>query len=87
MDYMLPQDIIKRDMKERNISQRSLAKLLNVEPSLICKLLNGRLPISVRRSVAIAQALDTDALPYVHAIAMHDYYNLVSKKGTDNDKE
>ena len=72
-----PGEIIKDEIVFRGISQRLLAKTIDVPAGLLNEVLNGKRPLSAEMALLIGQALNIDPAPL---LAMQADFNLLSAK-------
>ena len=79
-----PGEIIKDEIVFRGISQRLLAKTIDVPAGLLNEVLNGKRPLSAEMALLIGQALNIDPAPL---LAMQADFNLLSAKRNNSIKE
>lgn len=72
-----PGAIIKEELAAREISQKQLAEKMEISPSLLNEVLNGKRALNTELALLIEAALDIPAEPL---LAMQTEYNMLTAK-------
>ncbi len=84
MEATLPGELIKDELKERNISQKKLAEMMGIAPSVLSETINGKRPISTSVAIALEKALDIPAEMWLNLQTQYDI-DLANIKERDNE--
>lgn len=79
-----PGEIIRDELKFRGISQRKLARTINVSPTIINELLQGKRQLNVELALLVCAALDIDAEPLME---LQTKYNITKAKRNEEFQE
>lgn len=67
-----PGELIKDELKERNMTQKELSELTGIKPSVLSETINGKRSVSLNVAVALEKVLDIPAEFWMNLQAQYD---------------
>ena len=79
-----PGELIKDELKERDMTQKQLAELTGIKPSVLSETINGKRSISLNVAVALEKALGIPAEVWMN---LQTQFNLDSTQIAEREKQ
>ena len=79
-----PGELIKDELKERNLTQKELSEMTGVKPSVLSETINGKRSVSLNVAVALEKALGISAEVWMN---LQTQYDLDSAQIAERDKQ
>ena len=79
-----PGELIKDELKERNMTQKQLAELTGIKPSVLSETINGKRSISLNVAVALEKVLGIPAEVWMN---LQTQFNLDSTQIAEREKQ
>jgi len=79
-----PGELIKDELKERNMTQKELSELTGIKPSVLSETINGKRSVSLNVAVALEKALD---IPAEFWMNLQTQYDLDSAQIVEREKQ
>ena len=79
-----PGELIKDELKERDMTQKQLAELTGIKPSVLSETINGKRSISLNVAVALEKALGIPAEVWMN---LQTQFNLDSTQIVEREKQ
>ena len=79
-----PGELIKDELKERNMTQKELSELTGIKPSVLSETINGKRSVSLNVAVALEKALD---IPAEFWMNLQTQYDLDSAQIAEREKQ
>ena len=67
-----PGELIKDELKERNLTQKELSEMTGIKPSVLSETINGKRSVSLNVAVALEKALDIPAEFWMNLQTQYD---------------
>lgn len=67
-----PGEMIKDELKERNMTQKQLSELTGIKPSVLSETINGKRSLSLTVAIALEKALGIPAEIWMNLQTQHD---------------
>lgn len=79
-----PGELIKDELKERNMTQKELSELTGIKPSVLSETINGKRSVSLSVAVALEKALGIPAEVWMN---LQTQFDLDSAQITEHEKQ
>ena len=79
-----PGELIKDELKERNLTQKELSQMTGIKPSVLSETINGKRSVSLNVAVALEKALD---IPVEVWMNLQTQYDLDSAQIAEREKQ
>lgn len=79
-----PGELIKDELKERNLTQKELSKMTGIKPSVLSETINGKRSVSLNVAVALEKALGISAEVWMN---LQTQYDLDSAQIAEREKQ
>ena len=79
-----PGELIKDELKERNMTQKELSELTGIKPSVLSETINGKRSVSLNVAVALEKALN---IPAEFWMNLQTQYDLDSVQIAEREKQ
>ena len=79
-----PGELIKDELKERNMTQKELSELTGIKPSVLSETINGKRSVSLNVAVALEKALN---IPAEFWMNLQTQYDLDSAQIAEREKQ
>ena len=79
-----PGELIKDELKERNLTQKELSEMTGIKPSVLSETINGKRSVSLNVAVALEKALDIPAEVWMN---LQTQYDLDSAQIAEREKQ
>ena len=79
-----PGELIKDELKERNLTQKELSEMTGIKPSVLSETINGKRSVSLNVAVALEKALD---IPAEFWMNLQTQYDLDSAQIAEREKQ
>ena len=79
-----PGELIKDELKERNMTQKELSELTGIKPSVLSETINGKRSVSLNVAVALEKVLD---IPAEFWMNLQTQYDLDSAQIAEREKQ
>lgn len=79
-----PGELIKDELKERNMTQKELSKLTGIKPSVLSETINGKRSVSLSVAMALEKALGIPAEMWMN---LQTQYDLDSAQIAEREKQ
>lgn len=79
-----PGELIKDELKERNMTQKELSELIGIKPSVLSETINGKRSVSLNVAVALEKALN---IPAEFWMNLQTQYDLDSAQIAEREKQ
>lgn len=79
-----PGELIKDELKERNMTQKELSELTGIKPSVLSETINGKRSVSLSVAMALEKALGISAEMWMN---LQTQYDLDSAQIADREKQ
>ena len=79
-----PGELIKNELKERNMTQKELSELTGIKPSVLSETINGKRSVSLNVAVALEKALN---IPAEFWMNLQTQYDLDSAQIAEREKQ
>ena len=79
-----PGELIKDELKERNLTQKELSEMTGIKPSVLSETINGKRSVSLNVAVALEKALD---IPAEFWMNLQTHYDLDSAQIAEREKQ
>ena len=79
-----PGELIKDELKERNLTQKELSEMTGIKPSVLSETINGKRSVSLNVAVALEKALGISAEVWMN---LQTQYDLDSAQIAERDKQ
>lgn len=79
-----PGELIKDELKERNMTQKELSELTGIKPSVLSETINGKRSVSLSVAMALEKALGIPAEMWMN---LQTQYDLDSAQIADREKQ
>ena len=67
-----PGELVKDELKERNMTQKQLSELTGIKPSVLSETINGKRSVSLSVAVALEKVLDIPAEVWMNLQTQYD---------------
>ena len=79
-----PGELIKDELRERNMTQKELSELTGIKPSVLSETINGKRSVSLNVAVALEKALN---IPAEFLMNLQTQYDLDSAQIAEREKQ
>ena len=79
-----PGELIKDELKERNLTQKELSEMTGIKPSVLSETINGKRSVSLNVAVALEKALGISAEVWMN---LQTQYDLDSAQIAEREKQ
>lgn len=79
-----PGELIKDELKERNLTQKELSEMTGIKPSVLSETINGKRSVSLNVAVALEKALGVPAEVWMN---LQTQYDLDSAQIAEREKQ
>lgn len=67
-----PGELIKDELKERNLTQKELSEMTGIKPSVLSETINGKRPVSLSVAIALEKAFGISAELWMNMQTQYD---------------